>query len=174
VSIVWREMPDQTWHALPLRPGQPLTAVELGADGVQLCDLGTERAAVLMVRPDVWVRVNGQAILGGVRVLEHKDEVLLAETRLYFSTETAPIVSVYRLAEGGRAPICPICRGPIRDGIQAVQCPGCGRWFHQLDAEGDRPAKSCWTYAPTCRFCSHPTAFDAEAAWRPEKEETHV
>ena len=174
MSVVWREMPDQTWRALPLRQGQPLTAEELDAVGVQLCDLGSERGALLMVRPGVWVRVNGQAILGGVRVLEHKDEVLLAETRLYFSMETAPVVTAYRLAEGGRPPICPICRGPIRDGMRAVQCPGCGRWFHQLDAEGDRPAKSCWTYAPTCRFCSHPTAFDAEAAWRPEREETHV
>jgi hypothetical protein len=120
------------------------------------------------------VRVNGQAILGGVRVLEHKDEVLLAETRLYFSMETAPVTTAYRLSEDGRPPICPICRGPICDGMRAVQCPGCGRWFHQLDAAGDRLAKSCWTYAPTCRFCSHPTAFDAVAAWRPEKEETHV
>ena len=127
-----------------------------------------------MVRPDVWVRVNGQAILGGLRVLEHKDEVLLSETRLYFSMESNPIVAVYRLFENGRAPICPICRGPIRDGMQAVQCPGCGRWFHQLDAEGDRLAKTCWTYAPKCRFCSHPTAFDTESAWRPEREEAHV
>ena len=71
MSVVWREMPDQTWRALPLRQGQPLTAEELDAVGVQLCDLGSERGALLMVRPGVWVRVNGQAILGGARVLEH-------------------------------------------------------------------------------------------------------
>jgi hypothetical protein len=174
VSCVWREMPNRIWHAMPIRPGQPLTEAELGTAGVQLCELGTERGAVLLVELGVWVRVNSQPVLGGLRVLEHKDEILLAETRLYFSMESAPLVTIYRLAEGVRAPICPICRGPIRDGMQAVQCPGCGRWFHQLDAEGDRAAKSCWTYAPTCRFCSHPTAFDAEAAWRPEREEMYV
>jgi hypothetical protein len=174
VSGIWREMPDRSWHAMPLRLGQPLTEADLGAAGVRICEVGAERGAVLLVEPSVWVRVNGQPVLGGLRVLEHKDEILLAETRLYFSMETAPLVTVYRLPEGLRAPICPICRGPIRDGMRAVQCPGCGRWFHQLDAEGDRSAKSCWTYAPTCRFCSHPTAFDAEAAWRPEREETYV
>lgn len=174
MSCVWQELPDRTWRAVPIRNGEPLTGADLGASGIQLCHLASERGAVLMVHPGVWVRINGQPVLGGVRVLDHKDEILLAETRLYFSMEATPLVVLYRPAEGSRPPICPICRGPIRDGMQAVQCPGCGRWFHQLAADGDRPAKSCWTYAPTCRFCSHPTAFGAESAWRPEREEAHV
>jgi len=151
-----------------------MTEVELGTAGIHLCELGAERGAVVLVQSNVWVRDNGQPVLGGLRVLEHKDEILLAEKRLIFSMETAPLVTVYRLDECVRPAICPICRGPIRDGMQAVRCPGCGRWFHQLDAEKARPAKSCLKYAPTCRFCSHPTTFDAESVWRPEREETYV
>jgi hypothetical protein len=174
VSCVWRERPDRTWQALTIPAGRPLAGTELGEPGIQLCGLGAERGAALLVRPGVWVRVNGQPVLGGLRVLEHKDEILLAETRLFFSGESTPTVVPFRAVEGGRAPICPICRGPIKDGLQAVQCPGCGRWFHQTEALDGRPAKPCWTYAPTCRFCSHPTSFGAEAAWTPEKEDAHV
>jgi hypothetical protein len=135
---------------------------------------GAERGALLLVRSGVWVRVNGQPVLGGMRVLDHKDEILAGSTRFYLSLETTPTVVLYQVPPGGRAPTCPICRGPIREGTPAVQCPGCGRWFHQVDAAEDRPAKPCWTYAPTCRFCAHPTSFAAEAAWRPEMEECHA
>jgi hypothetical protein len=167
MSCVWLEMPGQPWRAVPILATRPLTGEELGVRGVLFCGIGPG-GAVLMSRPGVWVRVNGQPVLGGLRVLEHRDEVLLPGACLFFSLESTPTVSPFRVVEGGRAPTCPICRGPIREGMPAVQCPGCGRWFHQLDA------KPCWTYAPTCRFCSHPTSFAAEAAWRPDKEELHV
>ena len=75
--------------------------------------------------------------------------------------------------EAARSPTCPLCRGPVRDGDRAVQCPGCGRWFHQTDAAEGKPAKPCWTYAPTCRFCNHPTALGGEHGWRPEMEEAN-
>lgn len=176
MSCVWQETAAKQWHALPLPPGKVLTGPELGAEGVQLVALtqGGERGAILMVRPGLWARVNGQPVLGGLRVLEHRDEVLVGDARLFFSLETTPTVVVFQAPAGTRPPTCPVCRGPIVDGSQAVQCPGCGRWFHQADAVDGRPAKPCWTYAPTCRFCAHPTPFSAEAAWSPDREETHA
>jgi hypothetical protein len=114
----------------------------------------------------VWVRVNGLPVLGGLRLLGHKDEVLAEGARFFFSVESAPEVVVFQLPPGGRAPICPVCRGPVREGAQVVQCPGCSRWFHQLEA------KPCWTYAPACRFCNHPTPLVAGSAWRPDREES--
>jgi hypothetical protein len=161
---------------VPVFPGKTLSGEDLDLPGVALFGLaeGSERGALLMVRAGLWARVNGLPVLGGLRLLQHKDEVLVLGGRLYFSVETTPAITTYRVPEGGRAAVCPICRGPIKDGMQAVQCPGCARWFHQAEAADGRPAKPCWIYAPTCRFCGHPTAFDAEAAWRPDREEAHA
>ena len=50
-----------------------------------------------------------------------------------------------------------------------VECPQCGRVFHQNDAAGDSNAKQCWTYRPQC-LCSHPTSLSGDT-WRPELEE---
>jgi len=152
--------------------GKPLAGEDLGIPGIALLVL-PRQGAVLLARDGVWVRVNGEPVLGGMRILEHKDEVLVEEIRLVFSQESTPVLVNFTATAGQRLPTCPICRGPIRDGMQAVQCPGCGRWFHQLTAEG-QPAKPCWTYAATCRFCQHPTAFTAESAWRPDREENLV
>jgi hypothetical protein len=175
MSCVWQEVAEG-WRPIPLPAGKVLRGADLGLDGFALYPVvqGAERGALLMAAPGSWVRVNGQPILGGARVLDHKDEILVTGGRLFFSLETTPTVVPFRIPEGTRAPTCPICRGPIKDGMAAVQCPGCARWFHQMEAAEGRPAKPCWTYAPTCRFCSHPTPFAAEAAWRPDKEEAHV
>jgi hypothetical protein len=176
MSRLWQEVSRQGWRTVPLPAGQVLRGENLGLEGVALFGLaqGSDRGALLMAGPGVWVRVNGLPLLGGARVLDHKDEILLKEGRLYFSLETTPTLTTFHLSEGDRPPTCPVCRGPIKDGAAAVQCPGCGRWFHQTEAAEGRPAKPCWTYAPTCRFCSHPTAFAAEAAWRPDREDAHA
>jgi hypothetical protein len=110
-------------------------------------------------------------VLGGLRVLEHKDEILVGSARLFFSAESAPVVVAFHLEAGAKAPTCPVCRGPLKDGDQAVRCPGCSRWYHQLDAVEGRPAKHCWTYAETC-LCQHPRTLSGELLWRPELEET--
>ncbi len=170
MSSVWR----------PVAGGwQPMTIPEGGAglevDGVRLVGFGTgaERGAALLMPPGATARVNGRPVLGGLCLLEHRDEVILGRSRFFFSSESAPVVAVFRREDGARSPTCPLCRGPVRDGDRAVRCPGCGRWFHQADAAEGRPAKPCWTYAPTCRFCNHPTALAGAAGWRPETEEGH-
>lgn len=176
MSSIWKETADHGWQAVVVQAGKVLRGDELGLPGISLYGLttGAERGALLVARPGAWVRVNGLPVPGGARVLEHKDEVLVQGGRLFFSAEGAPTVVAYHVAEGGRPATCPICRGPIKEDMTAVQCPGCGRWFHQLEAGEGRPAKPCWTYAPTCRFCNHPTALGTESAWRPHREEEHV
>lgn len=173
MSSIWHERAGEPWQARALLPGRALHGADLGLPGIRIFSL-RQGGAALLVRPGVRVRVNGEAILGGMKRLEHRDEILVGPTRLFFSTETTPLVTRFRLGPDARPPICPVCRGPVRDGLQAVECPGCGRWFHQLEATDDRPAKPCWTYAPSCRFCNHPTSFEASAAWRPEQEESRV
>jgi hypothetical protein len=147
---------------------------------MRLCRFGreAERGVALLAAADVRIWVNGLPVLGGLRVLEHKDEILLGCDRFYYSAETTPVVAAFRSQAGVRVPSCPICRGPIKDGDTAVQCPGCGRWFHQAENSpvaqvpgSPVGAKTCWTYGPSCRFCGHPTALTGEAAWRPEMEE---
>jgi hypothetical protein len=168
MSSVWREARGGEWQpvAIPEAEGAPAVAVEV--DGARFLRFGTgnERRTALVLPVGAAARVNGRPVLGGLRVLEHKDEVILGRSRLFYSAESTPVVVVFRRAEGARSPTCPLCRGPVRDGDRAVQCPGCGRWFHQAD-------KPCWTYAPTCRFCNHPTALGGEAGWRPEREDGH-
>jgi hypothetical protein len=173
MSCVWQERQPGQWDARAVLPGVLLPGQALGIAGVALLGL-SGGAAALLVQPGVWVRVNGEPVLGGMRLLEHTDEILAPGARLCFSQQTAPVVVRFLPAEGQRLPVCPVCRGPIRELMQAVQCPGCGRWFHQLDADGERPAKPCWTYAPTCRFCNHPTSFAAEDVWRPDRENALV
>jgi hypothetical protein len=147
-----------------------LPGEELGVGGIALYGLGQggERGVALFVLPGVWARVNGEPVLGGLRLLGHRDEILVEDARLFFSLELTPEVTVFRLVAGERAPTCPVCRGPVKDENEAVRCPGCGRWFHQA------AARSCWTYAPACRFCDHPTPLTGAAAWRPELEEAGV
>src|SRR5262245_22114601 len=113
MSCVWQEIPGQPWRAVPVLAGKTLRREDFGLPGLALFGLaqGSERGALLMVRPGLWVRVNGLPVLGGLRVLEHKDEVLVAGGRLYFSLETTPAMTTYRVPEGGRAAVCPICRG---------------------------------------------------------------
>jgi hypothetical protein len=174
MSSVWREVPGG-WEPItvPDARGSQAGAVEVGGVYFLRFGAGNESGAALLLPPGVAARVNGRPVLGGLRVLEHRDEVIIGRSRLYYSAEATPVVVVFRRAEGSRSPTCPLCRGPIRDGDRAVQCPGCGRWFHQADAGEDKPAKPCWTYAPTCRFCNHPTALGGGAGWRPETEDGH-
>jgi len=168
MSCIWQERTGR-WEARAVVAGRVLPGEELDVPGVGVVPLG--QGAALLVRPGVSARVNGEPVLGGLRLLEHKDEVLVGARRLFFSAEATPVVAVFHLPEGQRPPICPVCRGPVREGMQAVQCPGCGRWFHQRETTAQQPAKPCWSYAATCRFCNHPTSFAAEAAWRPDRED---
>jgi hypothetical protein len=165
MSSLWHETAPRQWTARTIPASGPLGGAELGVGGIAVMNL-PRQGAVLFVEAGVWARVNGDPVPGGMRLLQHTDELLIEGARLVFSQQSAPIVVPFVPVEGQRLPTCPICRGPIRAGMEAVQCPGCGRWCHQ------QGAKTCWTYATTCRFCQHPTSFDAGDTWRPDQEDT--
>src|SRR5262249_41613730 len=131
MSCIWHA-DAATWRRRALPPGRVLAGEEVGLPGVGFLRLGgAERGAALLMREGVWARVNGAPVLGGLRVLDHRDEVLVGDARAFFSAEATPGVLAFRAAEGSRSPTCPTCRGPVRDGSAAVECPGCGRWYHQ-------------------------------------------
>jgi hypothetical protein len=163
MSSLWLEHRPKEWRSLTVPSGQLLTGRGVGLPGVGV--LGLPGRAVLFVHAGTFARVNGEPVVGGMRVLEHRDEVLTEAARCFFSGESAPVVTPFVLGPGGRVPTCPVCRGPVREGMLAVACPGCGRRAHQLEG------RACWSYAPTCRFCNHPTSFAAEATWRPDVED---
>ncbi|HWG47327.1 MAG TPA: hypothetical protein VN688_31480 [Gemmataceae bacterium] len=175
MSNLWRKTPGAGWEAVPLPGRVPGETFDLGISGLGFVALnhGLGGGMGLLVRTGLLVRVNGQPVIGGFRVLDHRDEILLGRRRFFFSAESTPIRVAFRLEDEGRSPACPVCRGLLRDGEQAVRCPGCNRWYHQIEAGEGQRGKPCWTYAQNCRFCHHPTALTENAGWRPEKEEAH-
>lgn len=176
MCTLWFEADSLLWQSLPILDGTPIEGEPLGAPGIQLLRFGRgpDRGVAVLARSGVSVLVNGLPIAGGMRLLEHKDEVVVGRRRFFYSSESAPAVAVFRAEASARPTTCPVCRGTIKDGVNAVRCPGCTRWYHQIEPADGQPARRCWTFAPTCRICSHPTALTGEPAWRPEVEEQRV
>jgi hypothetical protein len=173
MSTLWHLADETHWESLFVAEDEPLDGETVGAPGIRLLRLGsgTDRGVALMAQSGVGVLVNGLPAAGGLRLLEHKDEVVVGRHRFYYSSESAPVLAVFRVEAAARTTTCPVCRGVIKDGTQAVRCPGCTRWFHQIEPIDGQPARRCWTFAPTCRICNHPTPLTGEPGWRPEMEE---
>ena len=131
---------------------------------------GSESGTAILAPLEVAIWVNGETVLGGLKVLRHRDEILVGSELYCYSAQSRPVVSAFALAEGERRPRCGVCRMAIEDGQAAVACPQCGRIYHQLEAAGEQGAKLCWTYKPAC-LCGHPTGLGEDDAWRPDKEE---
>lgn len=121
-------------------------------------------------RPETWalvadgqheIRINGVPNLVGLTILADHDEIRTpGGPAWFFSTETEARVEPYPDAEGGG--FCPRCKLAISVGTPAVRCPGCGLWYHQSE---EFP---CWTAAPQCAACPHPTELGAGFCWTPE------
>jgi hypothetical protein len=122
--------------------------------------------------PRCRIRVNGALVVGGVHVLDHKDELVIGAEQIFFSAESTPVVEIYQHGnDAARRPRCPVCRAAIEEGDSIVRCPGCSRIHHQIPARGGRPEKPCWTYSPQCRFCEHPTSLSGQPGWQPDEHE---
>jgi hypothetical protein len=171
MSTLWREGDGNRWEPVGVAEAAPLDE-----PGIRVFRFGqgADKGVGLLARAGTRVLVNGHPVLGGFRVLEHRDEILAGRKRFFFSSESTPAVVVFRAQPGARPCTCPQCRGLIKDGDTAVQCPNCSRWFHQLEPGEGRSARRCWTFADKCRICNHPTSLSGEPVWRPEKEECHV
>ena len=131
---------------------------------------GSRSQYILVSQDGEKTQVNGEPLVGGLRVLRHRDELLVEGDRLYFSAQTTPVVEAYQHQGDAKPPRCPICRAEIKDGDLVVRCPGCTRVYHQstgVEGQDDRP---CWTYCRTCKFCEHPTSLTGEDAWQPDED----
>lgn len=126
-----------------------------------LRDAARERAAWhLLARPEIAISINGLPLLGGLRVLDDRDEIRLAgDDALFFSTEELARVVPTPITD--KPMMCPRCRQRVEPGTLAVCCPDCRLWYHQSDA------LPCWTYAPTCALCPQPTPLDTGFRWTP-------
>ena len=149
-------------------PMEGMSAVPGGRSWVVPFRSNQRQEYVLVSGLDVSINVSGLAIVGGLRVLQHKDEIVVGSQRMFFSNEATPVVEAYTHDATQRRPQCPVCRAQIQDGDQIVRCPGCTRLYHQITATDHSPEKFCWTYVPRCRFCEHPTSLSGDLAWRPD------
>lgn len=174
MSTLWRKSADG-WQSVPL-DGCARLSQGIDVAGVEIVRVGrgSDAGAAVLVRAGTWARVNGQPVLGGIRVLDDKDEILAGGSRLFFSAQSSPVVVTFRAEVGVRLPTCPVCRGPIREGQRAVHCPGCPRWYHEGEPTDENPARRCWSYAATCSFCHHPTSLAEDAIWMPDRDEHDV
>jgi hypothetical protein len=124
-------------------------------------DAGGSRAWALVTPWGSDVRVNGRAVVAGLRVLDDRDEIRTDDgARCYFSAEMPATVEEFPAPE--RPVFCGRCRQQIDVGMPAVRCPSCGVWYNQ---SAELP---CWTYSDKCTFCGQATALDAGFAWAPE------
>jgi hypothetical protein len=113
----------------------------------------------LLVGPPT-LRVNGESLAAGIRVLRDGDELCVAGSRMFFSSESLTVVEPFA---GDLRPVrCARCKLEIVAGAPAVRCPACSVWHHQSD---ETP---CFTYAPRCALCDQPTALDAGFRFTPE------
>ena len=125
-------------------------------DAVVILPLDESRA-VLVSKPDTAVRINGQPMPAGLRVLSDRDEIRVNHERFYFSSRDPLIVE----SRQGEAVACPRCSGMIEPGTPAVRCH-CGAWFHQCDEQ------PCFTYGDTCPLCGGSSRLDADP-WDPSQ-----
>jgi hypothetical protein len=129
----------------------------------------------VLVPRDESLRINGEEVLLGLRVLSDRDELSTVDasqpsTRWYFSTEE--VVQVVPFPGSDHITRCPRCKQGIEAGAPAVHCPNpqCGAWHHQISAGHEKHReRECWTYATKCALCSQTTALDAGFRWTPEE-----
>jgi len=117
---------------------------------------------VLMTPQDVPVIVNGNQVLGGIKVLENRDEIRFGGTNFRFYYSAEQLARIDRFEGGERTMTCPRCSQEILEGNAVVECPLCGVLHHQSEQY------PCWTYAEHCALCNQSTALDMGYQWTPE------
>lgn len=173
MAHLWFQDGDEVWTVLPLDH----RAVDVSVSPPRALDetgsVGPDTRAVVAYTADgdagAWVlvdiagndvRVNGFPPVGGLRVLQDRDEIRVHPLRaLFFAAVSRPCVEEF--IGGDEAINCALCCKPMEARQLAVRCPLCHLWFHQ-SAES-----RCWEYRPACS-CGQPTALDGSYQWVPE------
>ena len=177
----WENQNDEGWVCTELREAATLgdASVEsVGYDrlrrnrGIALLyrckSKGSLAAWVLLAPCDAGVLVNGAPFENGIRHLTDRDAIRLRGQRSrYFSTECLATVTKFPDLENV---FCPRCKLQISPGTDAVCCPQCQVWFHELEYHQlEREARLCWSYSEKCSLCDQSTDIDgAEFRWTPE------
>jgi hypothetical protein len=173
---IWKRLQSSApaWGLLPL-PADTSVSLHATAPHVRRGATPTATAELhvtngdswaLICTPDAPLRVNGEPVALGIRVLRDRDEITMAGcSPMYVSTERLAAIEPF----SGDAPAaCPRCRMMIAPETDAVKCPACGIWHHE-DASN---SLTCWSYhlAATCSHCPQPNtlADDAAYIWTPE------
>jgi hypothetical protein len=115
-------------------------------------------AWVLFTDPKNKARLNGLDF-PGIRLLRDRDEIRVCGQTYFFSTERLAVIEEYT---GSGKAFCPRCRQEMKNGTPAVQCPGCGVWYHE---DGNL---NCWRYADNCGLCPQKTPLIDTYQWTPE------
>jgi len=141
-----------------------LSAGASGQDpAAQIVPFGDPPEFALVAPARARVRINGEPLRAGIRVLGDRDEIRLGDTLVYFAAYSPPRVTSFSEAEHGSLH-CPICTRALSGPV--VRCPRCGRFFCETDETEEFP---CWTGGPTCPSGDgQPTALGAEFDWVPE------
>ncbi len=161
----WRPRPIRTGTEAGARPaGEPEHRLPAGLALLSVAGPDADRPRwALLVGRSVDVRVNGEPVGAGIRVLRDRDAIVTEPGRVvFFSTERPPervTIPADRIDTR-----CARCNTPFAAGVMAVCCPGCASWYHAVDG-GERPLP-CWSHQPHCSICRRAT--DATYAWTPE------
>ena len=162
---LWKQQPDGSFVAMGLDGGTSLPIAKdlhvLPSSGQQL----QQRWAILQSGRPTTLRVNGEPLPLGLRVLRDRDAIQTAGEDgpglYYFSTDSSAVVAPF----AGAKPIpCARCHELIRPGEAVVQCPACGAVHHQLSGN---PDFSCWTYDSCANCRTQPTTLDDRELWTP-------
>lgn len=162
MSHIW-ERHEDNWVPRPLNDSCHILPHD--------CELRKAGTKGSLIAPEAWylvcssgaaVRVNGETIMLGTRMMRDRDELLIEGQRLFFSAEKLAKIVAFQAA-AGPAVICARCKQPLKEGDPAVECPSCGAWHHQSQELG------CWLYGGSCALCDQPTALDAGFRWTPQE-----
>ena len=163
MAHLW-QIQNSQWQPMPLE-GSALalsTSGELRAasaqDDARIRLLASSGDWVLLATPDARVRINGDPLGLGCRLLRDRDEIVVGHARAYYSTER--LVRIEPFPESAAAVFCARCRQQIQPGTLAVRCQ-CGTWCHETED------LRCWSYVETCPLCPQSTALDAGYRWEP-------
>jgi hypothetical protein len=125
---------------------------------------GFDAGWALFSPPGERIRINGDPLHTGLRLLRDRDEILVAgRSRIFFSSETLPRVEPFPGADGSVK--CARCKSDIKPGDQAVRCPSCAIWYHESPDSGF----NCWTYQNSPCMCGQTTDLENPAyRWTPD------
>ena len=162
----WAILPLESKVLLSPDPAQPVRAPDWSGPALGSVHPGTGSGEWTLLCRD-FVRVNGEEVALGIRVLADRDEIVTPAGRFFFSTETLATVVAFPGTE--RPCMCPRCKREISVGALGICCPTCSTWYHENSDDG-----LCYSYGPclvdqldpanAASFRFDPNDFDAAPA----------